>query len=41
MTAILANIPNQAETLVHSLERAATGIGIHVNAQKKNGIYVL
>ena len=30
--AILANIPNQAETLLHSLERAAAGIGLHVNA---------
>ena len=34
MTAIQANIPNQAERLLHSLERAATGIGLHVNAQK-------
>ena len=32
--AILANTPNQAETLLHSLERAAAGIGLHVNAQK-------
>ena len=32
--AILANIPNQAETLLHSLERAAVGIGLHVNAHK-------
>ena len=32
--AILANTPNQAETLLHSLERAAAGIGIHVNAHK-------
>ena len=32
--AILANTPNQAETLLHSLERAATGIGLHVNAHK-------
>ena len=31
---ILANIPNQAETLQHSLERAAAGIGLHVNAHK-------
>ena len=36
---ILANTPNKAETLLHSLERAATGIGLHVNAQ--NWIYVL
>ena len=32
--AILANIPNQAETLLHSLEQAAAGIGLHVNAHK-------
>ena len=32
--AILANTPNKAETLLHSLERAATGIGLHVNAHK-------
>ena len=31
--AILANTPNQAETL-HNLERAAAGIGLHVNAHK-------
>ena len=32
--AILANSPNQAEALLHSLERAAAGIGLHVNAHK-------
>ena len=32
--AILAITPNQAETLLHSLERAAAGIGLHVNAHK-------
>ena len=32
--AILANTPNQAETLPHSLERAAAGIGRHLNAHK-------
>ena len=32
--AILANTPNQAETLLHSLEQANAGIGIHVNAHK-------
>ena len=32
--AILANTPNQAEKLQHSLERAAAGIGLHVNAHK-------
>ena len=26
--------PNQAETQLHSLERAAAGIGLHVNAHK-------
>ena len=31
---ILANTPNQADTLLHSLERAAAGIGLHVNAHK-------
>ena len=34
MTTILANTPNQAETLLHSLEQAAAGIGLHVNAHK-------
>ena len=32
--AILANAPAQAETLLHSLERAAAGIDLHVNAHK-------
>ena len=32
--AILANTPNQAETLLHSLEWATAGIGHHVNAHK-------
>ena len=33
--AILANTPNQAKTLLHSLERAAAGIiGLYVNAHK-------
>ena len=32
--AILANTHNQAETLLHSLERAAAGICLHVNAHK-------
>ena len=31
---LLANTPNQAEKLLHSLERAAAGIGLHVNAHK-------
>ena len=32
--AILENTPNQAETLLHSLELAAAGISLHVNAHK-------
>ena len=32
--AILANTPKQAETLLHSLERAAAGIGLHINVHK-------
>ena len=32
--ALLANTPNLAETPLHSLERAAAGIGLHVNAHK-------
>ena len=32
--AILANTHNQTETQLHSLERAAAGIGFHVNAHK-------
>ena len=32
--AIVANTPNQAETLLHSLERAAAGIGLCFNAHK-------
>ena len=31
---LLANAPDQAETLLHSLERAAAGIGLHVNAHE-------
>ena len=31
---ILENTPNQAETQLHTLERAAAGFGPHVNAQK-------
>ena len=31
---LLANTPAQAETLLHSLERAAAGIDLHVNADK-------
>ena len=32
--ALPANTPAQAETLLHSLERAAAGIGLHFNAHK-------
>ena len=32
--AILANTPDQAETLLHSLEQAAASIGLHINAHK-------
>ena len=32
--AILANTPDQAETLLHSLERAAASLGLYVNAHK-------
>ena len=31
---LLANTPAQAETPLHSLERAAAGIGLHVSAHK-------
>ena len=32
--ALLVNTPNQAETLLHSLEQATAGIGLHVNVHK-------
>ena len=32
--AILTNTPAQAETLLHTLERTAAGISLHVNAHK-------
>ena len=32
--ALLANTPTQAESLLHSLEQAAGGIGLHVNTDK-------
>ena len=32
--AILPNTPDQAKTLLHSLERVAAGIGLYVNAHK-------
>ena len=36
---LLANIPAQAESLLHSLEQAAAGIGLHVNADKMEYMY--
>ena len=32
--AFLVNTPNQTETLLHTLEHATAGIGLHVNAHK-------
>ena len=32
--ALLANSPTQAESLLHSLEQAADGISLHINADK-------
>ena len=32
--ALLANTPARAESLLHSLDRAAAGIGLHINADK-------
>ena len=37
--ALLANAPARAKTLLHSLERAAAGVDLHVNAHKME--YVL
>ena len=37
--AILANTPNQAETLPHSLEQATAGIGLHINVHKTEYVY--
>ena len=31
---LMANTPAEVETLLYSLERAASGIGLHVNAHK-------
>ena len=39
--AILANAPAQAETVLYSLERAAAGIALHVNAHKTEYISTL
>ena len=37
--ALLADTPAQTESLLHSLERAAGGIGLHVNTDKTEYIY--
>ena len=37
--ALLVNTPVQAETLLHSMERAAAGIGFHVNTDKTEYMY--
>ena len=34
MTALLANTPTLARSLLHSLERATAGFGLHANAHK-------
>ena len=36
---LLANTPTKAKSLLHSLEQAVGGIGLHVNAEK-NGVHV-
>ena len=33
---LVANTPTQAETLLHSLERASADIGLHINAHKEH-----
>ena len=37
--ALLANTPTQAKSLLHSLEQAVGGIGLHVNAEKTAYMY--
>ena len=37
--ALLANIPDRAESLLHSLEQASDGIGLHVNVDKMECMY--
>ena len=39
--ALLANKPNQDETLLHILERATAGIGLHVNAHKTEYMFYI
>ena len=36
---LLANIPANAESLLNSLEQAARGIGLHMNANKTEYMY--
>ena len=38
---LLANTPAQAESLQHSLERAAGGIGLHFNVDKTEYISLI
>ena len=33
-TTLMVNTPTQADSLLHSLEQVAGGIGLHVNADK-------
>ena len=40
-TAVLANTPTQAESLLHSLKQAAGSIGLHVNADKMKYMYIV
>ena len=37
--ALLANTPGQAESMLHSLERATGGTGLHANADKTEYIF--
>ena len=37
--ALLANTPTQTQCLLHSLEQAAGGIGLHVNEDKTEFMY--
>ena len=39
--ALLANTPAQAETLLHGLERATAGIGLPVNANKTEYMFLI
>ena len=38
--ALMANTPTQAKILLHSLEHVAGGIGLHVNADKTEYMYI-